>query len=138
MQRAMARTDLEGESDIKVPSSKDVPWPRFIPKRSVSSVSFSSEESCENLDIVLGPRTRLPGRLGTARGLRMSRRSILSLANCSSTEKVIRFSDYLRLSSRPHGEQPDLSFGSALHVGDGTNAMCLVCSAQVAFSVAPF
>ncbi|CAE7939405.1 unnamed protein product [Symbiodinium sp. KB8] len=32
---------------------------------------------------------------------------------------------------RPSGggiQQPELSFGSALHVGDGVNSLCLVCS----------
>ncbi|CAE7200430.1 unnamed protein product [Symbiodinium natans] len=118
--------------EMKVPATEDVPRPRFVAPPAASR--SSSVESMEDLQIVLGPRSALPGRLGTARRLHMSRDSIVSLANSTSTADCIRFSDYMRLTRpipRAEGSrrpQAQLSVGSALHVGDGVNAMCLVCS----------
>ncbi|CAE7035630.1 bst1 [Symbiodinium natans] len=95
------------------------------------SSSFSSL-SDQDLDIWLGPSTTLPGKLGSRDDTlsRMSRDDILSLANCRSTKRCVRLSDFMRLNSLPakDGQQLQLSFGSALHVGDGTNVLCKVCS----------
>ena len=125
---------------MQVPAKEDVPQPRFLAQPAAASRSSSVESvvSMEGLQIVLGPRSALPGRLGMARRLQMSRESIVSMANSTSTADCISFSDYMRLtrpipgaegSRRP---QAQLSVGSALHVGDGVNAMCLVCSTLVA------
>ena len=128
MEDGSAREDL-----LHIPAPETVPWPRFI-EQPVTASRSSSGESGASLEIVLGPTTRLPAKLGTvgAAKLKMSRNDIVSLANCSSSANCIRLSDYLRLSSLLPANGPQLSFGSALHVGDRRNAMCLVCSAVAA------
>ncbi|CAE7292176.1 bst1 [Symbiodinium pilosum] len=90
----------------------------------------SSGESGGSFTIQLGPTSTLPGRLGTSdpAALRMSRRNITSWANCASTANCVSLRDYMRFRPPLAQEEPQLSFGSALHVGDGVNAMCLVCS----------
>ena len=110
----------------EIPAPEVVPWPRFS-----RSSSASSQQSFE---IVLGPRTRLPSRLGTADQdkLKLHRADIVSKANISSSANCIRYSDYRRLTDPCRFGGPELSFGSALHVGDGKNAMCLVCSVLAA------
>ena len=96
----------------------------------------SSGESGGSFTIQLGPTSTLPGRLGTSdpAALRMSRRNITSWANCASTANCVSLRDYMRFRPPLAQEEPQLSFGSALHVGDGVNAMCLVCSALAALS----
>ncbi|CAE7217548.1 bst1, partial [Symbiodinium sp. CCMP2456] len=113
-------------------TARDRSSPSAAPMR--RRVSRSSSEESVELKIVVGPTRKLPGRLGVSRRFQqMSRRDIISRASCSSTENCIRLSDYLRMRPRAAagGELqpvPELSFGSALHVGDGVNALCLVCS----------
>ena len=119
---------------IKVPRPEDVPWPWMAAPPSFPSSPSSSFSSLsdQDLDIWLGPSTTLPGKLGSRDDTlsRMSRDDILSLANCRSTKRCVRLSDFMRLNSLPakDGQQLQLSFGSALHVGDGTNVLCKVCS----------
>ena len=115
----------------EIPAPEVVPWPRFSRKPLSRSSSASSQQSFE---IVLGPRTRLPSRLGTADQdkLKLHRADIVSKANISSSVNCIRYSDYRRLTNPERFGGPELSFGSALHVGDGKNAMCLVCSVLAA------
>ncbi|CAE7760009.1 bst1 [Symbiodinium pilosum] len=111
------------------PIPEELPWPRFLraPRRFRSSrgsfCSDSSDGLSDDFQIRLGPCT-IPGKLEK---LRLSRSAISSAASCESYRSCIRLSDYIRIKSvAPDG--PELSFGSALHVGDGTNALCLVCS----------
>ena len=139
------------------PLPSEIPWPRFLAAAPVHSAEASSSDSSDcspsddqNLQIWLGPAT-LPGKL---ENLRINRSDISSAANCESYRSCVRLSDYMRLRSEdpkkhlvqisiglycglrgvacwPHNfafPGPDLSFGSLLHVGDGCNSLCLICS----------
>ena len=113
-----------------VPSPEAVPWPRFAKK----VLSRSSSASSQDFELVLGPRSCLPARLSMAdpSKLKMTRNHVVSAVSCSSSANCIRYSDYRRLTAMYRAGGPEISFGSALHVGDGKNAMCLVCSVLVA------
>jgi len=112
------------------PLPSEIPWPRFLAAAPVHSAEASSSDSSDcspsddqNLQIWLGPAT-LPGKL---ENLRINRSDISSAANCESYRSCVRLSDYMRLRSEDP-KRPDLSFGSLLHVGDGCNSLCLICS----------
>ncbi|OLP89000.1 GPI inositol-deacylase [Symbiodinium microadriaticum] len=110
------------------PLPSEIPWPRFAaaPVHSADASSSDSSDcstSHQNLQIWLGPAS-MPGKLEK---LGINRSDISSAANCESYRSCVRLSDYMRLRSADP-QRPDLSFGSLLHVGDGCNALCLICS----------
>mmetsp|Transcript_60303 Transcript_60303/g.140935 ORF Transcript_60303/g.140935 Transcript_60303/m.140935 type:complete len:204 (-) Transcript_60303:39-650(-) len=131
-------------ANFEAPRTIDVPWPRFVErpawmaglgpagrKGEVSSPSSSSVQSAEEIEGVefwLGPN-EMPGKLSFApHKLGFMREGIDSAASCGSSNRSgVRLSDFMRVrQAAPDGVQ--LSAGSALHVGDGSNSLCLICS----------
>ena len=123
-----SRSAVPFRDEIEIPAPKDVPWPRFSAQPELASLSSSSDES-DNVHFVLGAQNSLPGRLGARQ---LGRVGISSLVNATGSADCIRLSDYMQMrpkaSATGEESRPQLSLGSALHVGDGTNALCLVCS----------
>ncbi|CAL1142079.1 unnamed protein product [Cladocopium goreaui] len=87
-----------------------------------ASDSSKSSEGFRDVDFVLGP-SELTGKFAM---LGFSPGSVDTLASGQSTVECAVLSDTLHLTNRLDGQQ--LSFGSALHVGDGVNSLCLICS----------
>ncbi|CAE7640970.1 ymfD [Symbiodinium sp. CCMP2592] len=119
---------------FNVPAPREIPWPNKIAPPP-SAPTSSDDEVQEDLDVWLGPSSTLPGKLsGREARLKISLDNISSSASHQSSRHCVRLSDYLRLQLSPFAEKegaavrPQLSFGSALHVGDGVNALCRVCS----------
>ncbi|CAE7946425.1 mdtH [Symbiodinium sp. KB8] len=117
---------------FNVPAPEEIPWPNKI--AAPPSAPSSDDDFQQDLDVWLGPSSTLPGKLsGREARLKMSLESIRSCASHHSSRHCLQLSDYLRLKLGPVREKeaairPQLSFGSALHVGDGVNALCRVCS----------
>ena len=123
---------------FNVPAPEEIPWPNKI--AAPPSAPSSDDDFQQDLDVWLGPSSTLPGKLsGREARLKMSLESIRSCASHHSSRHCLQLSDYLRLKLGPVREKeaairPQLSFGSALHVGDGVNALCRVCSGLLAGS----
>ena len=123
---------------FNVPAPGEIPGPNKIAPPP-SAPTSSDDEVQEDLDVWLGPSSTLPGKLsGREKRLKISLENISSSASHYSSRHCVRLSDYLRLQLSPAAEKegaairPQLSFGSALHVGDGVNALCRVCSGLLA------